>query len=277
MLGEVLDDWIYGSPAWLGSIVLVLVGIVGSGLILVVLTRLVKEETRQLHNEFTLFTVTNIAVLYAVLLAFIAIVAWEDLLKASEAVAREASLIEALYLDGQGIEDKEVVSELRKKLRHYVETVVDREWPDQRAGHVSDAAEPGLHRIRTALAAFTPQNSNDIILKQAMLQLMNDLLNAYRDRREAAGGHIPSSVWWVIGFLGVLIVGLTAFLGMRSLWVHFVLLAGFTTAIISVVALIVQLDYPFRGEVSVSAEPFEHLLSELGPQADPHPSAGAVP
>jgi hypothetical protein len=277
MLGGALADWIYGSPAWLGSIVLVLIGIAGSGLILVALTRLVKEETRHLYNEFTLFTVTNIAVLYAVLLAFIAIVAWEDMLKASEAVAREASLIEVLYLDAQGIEDKEVVNELRKKLRHYAETVVDREWPDQQAGRVSDAAEPALHSIRKALAAFTPQNSNDIILKQAMLQLQNDLLGAYRDRREAAGGHIPSSVWWVIGFLGVLIVGLTAFLGMRSLWVHFVLLTGFTTAIIVVVALIVQLDYPFRGEVSVSAEPFEHLLSELGPQADPHPSAGAVP
>ena len=58
--------------------------------------------------------------------------------------------------------------------------------------------------------------------------------------------------------------------------VHFVLLAGFTTAIVIVVTLIVQLDYPFRGEISVSAEPFEHFLSELGPLQGAHPSAGAV-
>jgi hypothetical protein len=124
------------------------------------------------------FIVTNIAVLYAVLLAFIAVAAWEDLLKASEAADREASLIEALYLDAQGIEDKGLVGELRMRLRHYVETVTDCEWPDQGAGHVPDAAEPDLHLIRTTLAAFKPQTSNDIILKEAMLNLLNDLLNA---------------------------------------------------------------------------------------------------
>jgi hypothetical protein len=129
---KALEDWIYNSPTWLSSRVLVLAGIVASGLILVVLTRLVKHETRHLHNEFTAFTVTNVAMLYAVLLAFIAIVAWEDQLKASEAVEREASLIEVPYLDAQGIEDKGIVGELRMRLRRYVETVTDREWPPSR-------------------------------------------------------------------------------------------------------------------------------------------------
>jgi hypothetical protein len=163
------------------------------------------------------------------------------------------------------------------KLRHYVETVTDREWPAQRAGHVPDSAEPDLHRIRTTLAEFKPQTSNDIILKPTMQQVLNDLLNAYGDRRVAAGGHIPSTVWWVVGLLGLLIVGLTAFLGMHSLWVHFVLLAAFTTGMVIVVTLIVELDYPFRGEVSISPEPFEHLLPQLGPQLGRKPSAGAVP
>src|SRR5215471_8317667 len=217
MLIKVVADWIYSSPSWLSSSVLVLSGIIVSGLILVVLTRLVKHETRHLHNEFTLFTVTNIAVLYAVLLAFIAIVAWENLLKASEAVGKEADLAETLYLDAQGLEDKRIVSELQTELHHYVETVTGREWPDQQAGNVSDAAEPDLRRIRTTLAAFKPQASGDAIVTQEMLHVLNELFNAYHDRQEAAGGHIPSTVWWVICFLGVLIVALTAFLGMRSL------------------------------------------------------------
>jgi hypothetical protein len=275
MLQEMLDNWVYNSPPWLSSSIFVLAGIVASGLVLVALTWLVSQQTRHLHNEFTLFTVTNIAVLYAVLLAFIAIVAWEDLLKASEAVGKEANLAEALYLDAQGLEDKRVVSELQTELHHYVETVTDREWPDQQAGNVSDAAEPDLRRIRTTLAAFKPQTSGDAIVTQEMLHVLNELFNAYHDRQEAAGGHIPSTVWWVICFLGVLIVALTAFLGMRSLWVHFMLLAGFATAIVIVVTLIVQLDYPFRGEISVSAEPFEHVLSELGLPLGPHPPASA--
>jgi hypothetical protein len=81
-------------------------------------------------------------------------------------------------------------------------------------------------------------------------------------------------VWWVIGFLELLIVGFTALLGMRSLWVHFVMLAGFTTAIV-VVALIVQLDFPFRGEISISAEPFEAVRSEVGAGGSAHQPPGA--
>jgi hypothetical protein len=274
---KMLADWIYNSPPWLSSSIFVLAGIVASGLILVAVTRLVKHETRHLHNEFTLFTVTNIAVLYAVLLAFIAIGAWENLEKASEAVGREAELAEALYLDAEGLEDKEVVGKLLTDLRHYVETVTDREWPDQQAGRVSDAAEPDLRRMRMTLAAFEPKTAGDTIVTQEMLHMLNQLFTAYHDRLESAAGHIPSTVWWVICFLGVLIVALTAFTGMRSLWVHFVLLAGFTSAIIIVVTLIVQLDYPFRGEISVSAEPFEHLLSDLGPQPRLHRPASAMP
>ena|SRR5215469_11261949 len=277
MLLRMLDNWVYNLPPWLSSSIFVLAGIVASGLVLVALTRLVSQQTRHLHNEFTLFTVTNIAVLYAVLLAFIAIVAWEGLLKASEAVGKEADLAEALYLDAQRLEDKRIVSELQTELHHYVETVTGREWPDQRAGNVSDAAEPDLRRIRTTLAAFKPQTSGDAIVTQEMLHVLNELFNAYHDRQEAAGGHIPSTVWWVICFLGVLIVALTAFLGMRSLWVHFVLLAGFTTAIVIVVTLIVQLDYPFRGEISVSAEPLEHVLAELGPTLGPDPRVSELP
>jgi hypothetical protein len=67
---KMLNDWIYNSPPWLSSSVFVLAGIIASGLNLVALTQLVRAETRDVHNEFTLFTVTNIAVLYAVLLAF---------------------------------------------------------------------------------------------------------------------------------------------------------------------------------------------------------------
>jgi hypothetical protein len=114
------------------------------------------------------------------------------------------------------------------------------------------------------LAGFEPNSSGDTIVMQEMLHTLNELYNARQARLEAVTGHIPTSVWWVIGILGVLTVGFTALLGMRSLSMHLLMLAGFTTMIVIVVALIVQLDYPFRGEISVSAEPFERVLSEVG-------------
>jgi len=40
--------------------------------------------------------------------------------------------------------------------------------------------------------------------------------------------------------------------------------------------LIVQLDFPFRGEISVSVAPFVRVLSEMGAAGVVHPPVGAA-
>jgi hypothetical protein len=82
----------------------------------------------------------------------------------------------------------------------------------------------------------------------------------------------------VIVFLGLFDCRPYPILGMRSLWVPFYAARGdHRREWYIVVTLIVQFDYPFRGGVSVSTEPFEHLLSQLGPQPGLNSSTGAVP
>jgi hypothetical protein len=44
---------------------------------------------------------------------------------------------------------------------------------------------------------------------------------------------------------------------------HFALAVGLTTAMVVVVSLIAQLDYPFRGEISISADPFRQVLKDV--------------
>jgi hypothetical protein len=71
-------------------------------------------------------------------------------------------------------------------------------------------------------------------------------------------------VWWVVVLLGALTIGFMALLSMRSGWMHFALAAaGLTTAMVVVVSLVVQLDYPFRGEISISADPFRQVLKDV--------------
>jgi hypothetical protein len=259
---EMLEDWIYNSSPWLSSGVFILAGIAIAGAVLVVVTALVSRETRHAHNEFTSLTVANIAVLYTVLLAFIAVAAWEDLSKASDTAGTEAGLVQDLYVDSQGLSDKQVGKELRHTLRRYINGVLDREWPVQQAGGISREAAPALRDFRGTVAAFDPKTQGDAIVMQEMLRSLNELYNARRSRLDAAAGHIPEAVWWVVIFLGVLTIGFMALLGMRSRWVHFALAAGLTTAMVVVVSLIVQLDYPFRGTISVSADPYQQVLKD---------------
>jgi hypothetical protein len=259
---RMVDDWIYNSSPWLSSGVFILVGIAIAGAVLVVVTALVSRKTRHEHNEFTSLTVANIAVLYTVLLAFIAVAAWEDLAKASDIAGTEAGLVQDLYVDAQGLSDKAVGKELQYTLRGYINSVVNREWPVQQAGGISREAAPALRDFRGTVASFEPKTQGDAIVMQEMLRSLNELYNARRSRLDAAAGHIPDAVWWVVIFLGVLTIGFTALLGMSSRWMHFALAAGLTTAMVVVVSLIVQLDYPFRGTISVSADPYQQVLKD---------------
>lgn len=258
-----LDDWLYNSSPWMSSGVFILCGIVVAGVVVVVMTWLIGAESRHAHNEATALTVANIAVLYTVLLAFIAVAVWESLSKASDIVGTEAGLVQDLYIDATGFDDQELTKKLQSELIDYVKAVVGTEWPVQQAGGISRAAAPALRDVRTTLLAPEPKSNGDQIVMQEMLRQLNELYAARRSRLDAAGGHIPEAVWWVVIFLGVLTIGFTGLLGMRSRWMHFALAAGLTTAIVVVVAMIVQLDYPFRGEISVSAEPFRQVLKDV--------------
>jgi hypothetical protein len=88
----------------------------------------------------------------------------------------EASLFENRYSDAQRFDNKGLATELQTALRQYLQAVMDREWPEQQAGRVSDAAEPALRRFELTLAVFKPANSGDAIVMQEMLRSLNELV-----------------------------------------------------------------------------------------------------
>ena len=83
-------DWIYNNPTWLWGTVLVALFTATSCGGLLVFHRLVHVNVRRAHNDLAGFTIAVIGVLYAVLLAFIAIATWESFSRASDIVENES-------------------------------------------------------------------------------------------------------------------------------------------------------------------------------------------
>jgi hypothetical protein len=61
-------------------------------------------------------------------------------------------------------------------------------------------------------------------------------------------------VWWIIFLGGTVTVGYTYLFGMHSFKMHLVITATMAASLALVIVLIVALDRPFRGEVSVSSD-----------------------
>ena len=260
-------NWIYNSSPFLVTGVAVVAALLISTLGLLLTYRLRDKPTRDAHGELAGFVVTNIAVLYAVLLAFIAIATWESYAKAIDVVQTEANLAANLSRDTVGL-PASTAELLRAEVRQYLRVVIAKEWPAQRAGRVPANGWTNLARIHGEIAGMAPKSAGETVLMQEMLRGLNALYDARSSRLGAVDGHVPAMMWFVILALGGLTIAYGWFVKAEGLISHMAMLAGLTVAVTVILVLIVELDYPFRGTISVSTEAYEAVLHQLS--AAPH-------
>ncbi|MBF6559905.1 MAG: DUF4239 domain-containing protein [Candidatus Binataceae bacterium] len=248
-------NWIYGSPTWLWGTVFVALfaGIACGGLI--VFHRLVHVEVRRTHNELTGFTIAIISVTYAVLLAFIAIATWDSFSEAALVVDNEADYVGSIYRDTQGL-PASMGESIRNDTRQYLETVITDEWPVQRRGRTPSQGWEPLRKIHSAIVTMQPVNLGEMVIQAELLRTLNELYRARASRLSAAQGHIPSVIWWIIFVGGVLTTGYTYLFGFHDFRMHLAMTASVAISLALVIVLIIALDWPFRGKVSVSPAAF---------------------
>jgi hypothetical protein len=249
------SEFIYNNPTWMWGTLVVAFCVGLSCLGLAVFQRLVHLELRRAHNDLAGFTVAIISVTYAVLLAFIAIATWESYTRAEDIVQSEADFVGSIYRDTQGL-PADMGKDIRADLRDYVDIVIQREWPAQRNGEMPSEGWKPLHKLHSAIATMHPADLGESVIEAELLKTLNELYRARASRLSAAAGHIPDVVWWIILFGGAITTGYTYLFGFHSLGMHMVMTASVAASLALVVVLIMALDWPFRGEVSISPSAF---------------------
>jgi hypothetical protein len=139
--------------------------------------------------------------------------------------------------------------------------VINEEWPAQHAGHTGRAIfQKGwivIGNLNVEVAHFEPKTQGESNMHSALLQDLNLLFSSRRTRQLAAEGHIPEVIWWIILFGGLLTVAFTYLFGPPSLKMHMTMTGGVAASLALVIVLIVAFDYPFRGEVTITSEPYQ--------------------
>jgi len=274
----VLVNFLYSHPTWLVGLLVIGIwtGLSLAGLYL--FHRLVDVHMRHKDTETVGLTYAIVAVVYAVLIAFIVVNVFETFAKGDEIATAEANKLSNLMLDSSGL-PPQVAEGVRADIDKYINIVTKSEWPSQQQGKLDDAVfEPGwtvLAHMSTQLAEFEPATMGQNVNKAEMMHAMNDLIRARRSRIIAAGEHLPDVVWQILLLAGAVAVGYTYLFGAHSFPMHMTI-TGLIAATISLVfVLIIALDYPFRGDVSVSDEAF--LSVRATASAADEPAAVKVP
>ena len=254
-----LADFLYSHPTW--EIGLLIIGIwTGLSLLgLYIFNHFVDVHMRHKDTETVGLTYAIVAVVYAVLIAFIVVDVFEAFAKSDTIATAEANKLSNLMLDSAGL-PPDMATGVRSDLDKYIDTVIKTEWPSQRAGKLDASVfEPGwmvLAHLNARIARFEPASMGQNVNKAEMLRGVNDLLRARRSRIIAAGEHLPGVVWEILLLAGIVAVGYTYLFGARSFGMHMAITGLISATIALVFVLIITLDYPFRGEVSVGDEAF---------------------
>ena len=253
---------VYHYPLW--GVGLLLVSLAGLGAVFIELAahQFLSVELRRRHNDAAAAIFSIIGVTFAVLLAFVAMLAWEGFNKAKAASYAEAALVRDVYNVSAGLADPEMTS-MRDDLIGYVETVVRVEWPAQAEGRTVDRGTSFLERLNRTAVALKPSSVADGNLHAQLLQSLARLWDARQQRLLAAETTIPAVVWIVTLVGGGLTIAFGSFLGVPSLGMHLAMSAMLAVSGALVLILIIALSNPFRGDFRVSTQPFDQVLAQI--------------
>jgi len=259
-------NWIQDGPLWLVGSVIVAASILVSCTGLLAFHRLVDVTLRRSHNDVAGFTIAIVGILYAVLLAFIAVTAWETYSKAEDAVDNEANAVGNMFFDTAGVPDA-IATRCRKWLSEYVQVVIKEQWPAQHTGHIDNSTyEKGwtvIGNLNVDVAHFEPKTQGESNMHSELLQDLNLLFSSRRTRQLEASHHIPDVVWWILLYGGILTITFTYLFGAENFKMHMTITAGVAASLALVIVLIVAFDYPFRGGVTIKSEPYQVVLDRM--------------
>ncbi|HMD64494.1 MAG TPA: hypothetical protein VKF83_11050 [Stellaceae bacterium] len=253
---------VYQYPLW--GIGFLLGGLAALGAVLFELAarQFLSVEFRRRHNDVAAAIFSVIGVTFAVLLAFVAMLAWEGFNKAKGASYAEAAVVLDVYNVSIGFAGPEMVS-MRDDIVGYLETVVRVEWPAQAEGRIVDRGTAYLEKLNRIAIGLKPSSVADGNLHAQLLQSLTRLRDARQQRLLAAETTIPAVVWIVTLVGGGLTVAFGSFLGVPSLGMHLAMSAALATSGALVLVLIIALSNPFRGDFRVSTLPFDRVLAQI--------------
>jgi hypothetical protein len=253
---------VYEYP--LAGIGLLLVGLAALGAVLFELTvhQFLSIELRRRHNDVAAAIFSVVGVTFAVLLAFVAMLAWEGFNKAKAAAYAEAATVLDVYHASVGLADPERPV-MRDDIVGYLETVVRVEWPAQAEGRIVDRGMAYLEKLNMTAIGLKPSTVADGNMHAALLQSLTRLWDARHERLLAAETTIPAVVWIVTIAGGALTIAFGSFLGVPSLGMHLAMSAALATSGALVLILIIALSNPFRGDFRVSTLPFDRVLAQI--------------
>jgi hypothetical protein len=240
-------------------LVLTLGASISSGLLGLVLVRYaVPVSWLRANNEVAGNFLQTLGTIYAVLLAFVVFVVWQQHNEARCAVQKEANELLDFCRTVRALPNTQRVQDC---IQEYGTIVVQEEWKAMECGRSSESARQALERAWQALQTIEPVTVREQALFAEALARFNDLGDARSYRLFCTLLRLPPSLWALLLVNGGLVVGTMWLFGLESFLVHALMTASLAGSIGFILLLVADLDNPFWGSWRVGPGPFQRALA----------------
>ncbi|MDP4198183.1 MAG: DUF4239 domain-containing protein [Bacteroidota bacterium] len=250
---EQLPVAVLGSVSIAVAVILALVG-------LALFHHFTKAEDLRASHDVTGFVYAVVGVIYAVILAFVVVVVWEQFNDAETYSETEAGHIGDLRRLAQAFPDS-VQARLEGLTMDYVRSVVDREWITMQHGKEDSATYRKMVAMWQAYRSFRPRPEDEPYYQESLRQ-MSAFNDARRERILSSRAKVPKIMWVLLIGGGVIVVGFTFLFWPPKTWPQYVTVALLTATITMTLVLILSLDHAFAGDVKVHPDAFQYLIDQ---------------
>ena len=256
--------WLYNLPT---SVLYILV--IGT-LVLISLVGAVKMRgrfDRWMELDFELNNIVGYflsftGAFYGIMLGLVAVGAWETYNEFEAAAEKEAAVVASLYRDVTYLPSPHD-GYAQAQLKSYAWDVINLEWPEQRQGNSPYSARAAVDQLASEIYMVQPKTSSEEISTAEAASALNSLLEARRYRVEASDQRLPTSLWVVILVGALLNISMTWMISIKSQAMDIMVNVTMATLLGTVLAFIISVDNPFRGEISVSPDLMRRVYHDI--------------
>lgn len=228
----------------------------------VIMRKFISHKNIKSHNEVVGPILGVIGTVYAVILAFIVIVTWENHDITKQNIDKEIGKLASLSINADAFQQP-MKQELRDAIRQYIDSIVKDDWKALRVGEASPATAEALHKIVRTCAAYKPENKTEEIFLDQSISRVDELYELRRKRQLDSSSGVDPILWMVLILGGVITVLVSCIFESEERSMHIFTSLSLAILIAASLFTILELDFPFTGKMSISSAPFQELLTRL--------------
>ncbi|MFD7321775.1 DUF4239 domain-containing protein [Streptomyces sp. NPDC059875] len=209
------------------------------------------------HNDMVGVVLGMFGAIYGIILAFVIVTLWTQMENTQNVVAAEATGVALVVRDARAFPPAEQ-ARVNAAADGYVHAVVEVQWPLMREG-AADYSVTGakLEALYDALQSYEPVTESQKVFYAQAAAKLDDVAGERRARLTMAGQQLPPLLQVLAVGGALVIIPLTFLYGMRSRRMQLLFVGAVAALIGFSLLLVVVLDRPFAGELSVSPAPYQ--------------------